>query len=90
MAALKLELLDECGRLEEVSDVVVGEVPRLVLELIQGDLDLDTLHLLDALGVLLIDCLVLHHLVKNVKEKLVRVGLSRLIGLKLLLELTRD
>lgn len=87
MASLELEVLDEGGGLEEVSDVVVGEVACLVLELIEGQFDFDPLHLLDALGVLLVDGLLLHHLVQDMEEQLVRVGLPRLVRLELLLEL---
>ena len=87
MASLELEVLDEGGRLEEVSDVVVGEVACLVLELVEREFDLDTLHLFDSLGVLLVDSLFLHHLVEDVKQQLVWVGFPRLVGLELLLEL---
>ena len=69
---------------------MVGEVPCLVLELIEGEFDLDPLHLLDALGVLLVDGLLLHHLVEDVQQQLVRVGLPRLVRLELLLQLARD
>lgn len=87
MASLELEVLDEGGGLEEVSDVVVGEVTCFILELVEGEFDLDTLHLFDSLCVLLVDSLLLHHLVEDVKQQLVRVGFPRLVGLELLLEL---
>ena len=90
MTAIDLILSGEEVRFEEVGDVVIGEVACLVLELIEGYADLEALHLLDPLHVLLVDRLLLHHLSQDVQEELIGVGAARLIGLELLLKLARN
>ena len=63
-------------------------VTSLILELVDGNADLNSLSILDVAKHLFIDSTLLDHLHEGVKEELVGVGALLLVGLKLLLELS--
>ena len=87
MPAIEGELLEECGGLEELADIV-AEVTSLILELVNGYANLYSLCLLDVAEDFLIHCTLLDKLHEGVKKELVGVRSLLLIRLELLLELS--